>query len=249
MGIKYDINYYESKKYFSGKYSSCEESGVWADRFSDIIIRKGYGNLLDIGVAYGFFLKACESSFKTFGCDISSYAVSRARRNSPKSQIIVCDVSKGLPYKDNTFDVVTMFDAIEHIDRYDELLHDVYRVMKPEGLLVLTTPNRWSMDSILFGKNYWYKRDTTHKMIFSKSSLKETLLRSGFIDVNIYTVELLHFLIDVFHRVSNGKKQDKQISKKNINSSESNLKKIFSLIHSAPSPFGANLYAFCRKPT
>lgn len=248
METKYDINYYESKKYFSGKYSDNEESVVWAGRFRDIISRGVHGNLLDIGTAYGFFLKACESSFKTFGCDISSYAASRARRNSPKSQIIICDASKGLPYKDNTFDVVTMFDAIEHIDKYDELLYDAYRVMKPEGLLVLTTPNRWSIDSILFGKNYWYKRDTTHKMIFSKSRLKETLLRSGFIDVNIYTVELLHFLIDIFHRFSNGKKMDKQISKKNINSSVSNLKKIFSLIHSAPSPFGANLYTFCRKP-
>lgn len=247
MHIEYDQNYYESKKYFSGKYSDTEESIVWNDRFRDIIAKGVHGKLLDIGTAYGFFLKACESGFETHGCDISPYAVVKSQKNSPESNIILCDISRGIPYRDNTFDAVTMFDVIEHIDQYDELLQDVYRVMKPNGILVLTTPNRWSNDSLFFGKDYWYKRDITHKIIFSKSHLKKVLSRAGFIEIDIHTIEFLHFVIDIFKSLSEKNNSDERISREHINIPPSFMKRFFLLLHNIPSPFGANLYTFCRK--
>ncbi|MDD5472788.1 MAG: class I SAM-dependent methyltransferase [Candidatus Methanoperedens sp.] len=247
MSIKYDTNYYESKRYFSGKYSDTEGSRVWNDRFRNIITKSVNGKLLDIGTAYGFFLKACESGFETHGCDISPYAIVKAQKNSPKSNLIVCDISKGIPYGDDTFDVVTMFDVIEHIDKYDELLQDVYRVMKPYGILVLTTPNRWSNDCLFFGKDYWYKRDITHKIIFSKSHLTKVLSRAGFIEIDIHTIEFLHFVIDIFQSLSKKNKSEERTSREFINIPPSFMKRVFQLLHNIPSPFGANLYAFCRK--
>lgn len=51
------------------------------------------------------------------------------------------DVMKGLPYPDASFDVVTLVEVIEHLENHRAALTEVARVLKPGGILVLTTPN------------------------------------------------------------------------------------------------------------
>ena len=60
---------------------------------------------------------------------------------NPNCECIQVDLNKPLPLKDNSFDIVIMRDVIEHLLRpYDTLL-EVKRVLKPNGILKLTTPN------------------------------------------------------------------------------------------------------------
>jgi len=65
-------------------------------------------------------------------------------------------------FADNTFDLATMFDVIEHIplSAVSLVLREVYRVLIPGGLLLLTTPNRRNLRSMLWGhrlnpKHHW----------------------------------------------------------------------------------------------
>jgi len=97
-----------------------KDSTIWQTRLHDILNR-GYssGKLLDIGCNYGFFLGVCEPHFKTYGIDISRYAISEAKNYAPRSKIVCCDVEENIPFADETFDVVTMFDTLEHVKNYE----------------------------------------------------------------------------------------------------------------------------------
>src|SRR5262249_40238835 len=61
----------------------------------------------------------------------------------------------GLPYKDRTFDLVTCTEVLEHLEDYRYTIREGFRVLKPRGLLVLTTPNDLNLRSriryLLFG--------------------------------------------------------------------------------------------------
>ena len=55
-----------------------------------------------------------------------------------------------LPFEDNTFNVVTSFETIEHIKDDKGQVKEVLRVLKDGGLYIVSTPNAWSKH--LFGK-------------------------------------------------------------------------------------------------
>ena len=52
-----------------------------------------------------------------------------------------------LPYADDSFDFVTCVEVVEHLENYRHLLREAYRVLKPGGLFIVTTPNILNMKS------------------------------------------------------------------------------------------------------
>lgn len=100
---------------------------------------------LDIGAGKGGFTKQIKDAcnLNTFACDFHS------DRFEPKDILIekvnVC--KDKLPYQDNSFDLITCVEVIEHLDSYDHLIEEAKRVLKDDGLLILTTPNILNMNS------------------------------------------------------------------------------------------------------
>ncbi|MDI6840230.1 MAG: class I SAM-dependent methyltransferase [bacterium] len=97
------------------------------------------GKLLDIGCNIGLMVKETEKrGFDAIGIDIDEKAVEIARRES-------CNVNIGVPesmnFLNNEFDVVLMNHVLEHILDVNCTLREVYRVLKPGGLLFLNVPN------------------------------------------------------------------------------------------------------------
>lgn len=163
-----------------------------------VIIRKKYfpklnriglrknSRVLDIGCAFGYFLKCCdEMEYQTYGVDVSDYAISRARKETMAS-LYVCDANKGLPFfQDNWFDLVTMFDIIEHLRTPNAVLNEVHRVLKASGVLVVTTPNFDAVERLLkkiIGmEDTWHGfKDETHLRVFSARSLKLLVEQNSF---------------------------------------------------------------------
>jgi len=92
-----------------------------------------------------------------------------------------------LPFPDGFADVTLAFEIIEHFYRDDARLtiDEIYRVTKPGGTLLLSTPNRYSLESwkelaryVLTG-NVWNARDQTHVTLYSSGAL-QTLLAPQF---------------------------------------------------------------------
>jgi ubiquinone/menaquinone biosynthesis C-methylase UbiE len=99
--------------------------------------------VLDIACGSGFGSKILSGSAKSvIGVDVSKPAVEYAKSKYPARNIEykVGDATE-IPIDDQTIDVVASFETIEHIKDYRKFLREIKRVMKPDGLLVVSTPN------------------------------------------------------------------------------------------------------------
>jgi GT2 family glycosyltransferase/SAM-dependent methyltransferase/glycosyltransferase involved in cell wall biosynthesis len=93
------------------------------------------------GVGYGSRYIAEEAS-SVVGIDNDPAAIAYARTNfsSLNTQYLVAD-SHNIPFETGSFDVVTSFELIEHLPRATDYLAEVRRVLKPDGVLIVSTPN------------------------------------------------------------------------------------------------------------
>ena len=97
------------------------------------------------GTGYGAdFLKQLEPK-TILGIDISSETVEYANNKygSASCSFRTCDIMEMSDIEDSLFDVVTSFETIEHIDEPIVFLKNIERVMKDDGTLIISTPNKW----------------------------------------------------------------------------------------------------------
>lgn len=97
------------------------------------------GRLLDLGCAAGFFLEAAAERYAVTGVEISEYASRHAREEL--GHRVFTGVIFDAPLEDEEFDVVTMWDVVEHLADPDAVLREVARVTRPGGLLAVSTGN------------------------------------------------------------------------------------------------------------
>lgn len=113
---------------------------LFEDRLNVIKKYKKSGRLLDIGCSYGIFLRlAKESGYSVHGVEISKPVVDYGREK------FKLDIREGMlkdeDFPEEYFDIVTMFDVLEHVRDPLEELKAAIRVLKKDGLFLMTTPN------------------------------------------------------------------------------------------------------------
>ena len=99
---------------------------------------------LDVGCGTGYGSAVlAQSANRVCGLDLSHEAVAFAKSNYPASKIefLVSDCRQ-LPFASRTVESAVCFEVIEHIAEQEALLREVSRVLKPDGLLIISTPNR-----------------------------------------------------------------------------------------------------------
>lgn len=109
---------------------------------------KDGGKLLDIGCAIGVFLSlARKRGWKTYGVDISQYAASFAR------EVLGLKVFAGelgeVKFPGKCFDVITLWDVLEHLPDSSIQLQEIRRVLKDDGILLMNTPNESALLRLL----------------------------------------------------------------------------------------------------
>jgi SAM-dependent methyltransferase len=121
------------------------------ERVADVIDRcpqrVSFKTLLDIGAGPGQLIGLLEEKFG-FTASAVDYTDKLMKRPGQKVDIVDLN-TQGLPYPDNHFDVVTMTEVIEHLEHNREVLREISRVIKPGGLIVVTTPNILNINSRL----------------------------------------------------------------------------------------------------
>jgi len=101
------------------------------------------GKIFDIGCGYGDLLlelKRQNKNIDLYGIDISKNAVDYCKKLGINADIGNVD---SMPYPDKTFDLVVMSLVIEHVIDQEKALNEVYRILKDNGRLLLTTDNVW----------------------------------------------------------------------------------------------------------
>lgn len=172
---KYGPNYFNN--HYKGGYESQSQNSVFQKKyFEAVALGFTKGRVLDIGCAYGYFLKPfSEAGFETYGVDISSYAINKARRLFPEANFKKCDINQEkLPFQSKHFDIVLQIHLLEHLENYYHALLESSRVLKKGGLLFIYVPT----------ERRWYE-DETHINVFTTKSLATILKRIGFEVVKI----------------------------------------------------------------
>ena len=83
-------------------------------------------------------------------------AVTRLREKYPSGKFISANLPP-LPFQDNSFDSLVSFQVIEHIQNDRQFLLEIHRVLRPDGVALITTPNRL----MSLSRNPWHVREYT----------------------------------------------------------------------------------------
>lgn len=137
--------------------------------------------LLDIGCGEGFFLfNATKAGYTTKGIEISQDAAEYAEREFGLD--VEAKPFEELQFPDNYFDVVTLWQVLEHVPYPLIVLKEVRRILKPEGLLATSTPDIESILAKIFRRRWWNLR-RLHINQFTTRTLTDMLKRAGFNNV------------------------------------------------------------------
>lgn len=164
------------------------------------LISETGGRILDVGSGSGSLIfKARDRFEELFGIDISPSRIKKARDlagqkfpDDKKIHFSVQDISKGLSFPDEMFNVITCVAVLEHIFDPYFVLDEIYRILKPQGILILEVPNIAYLKyrlQLLFGKlpitssPFIWKEigwDGGHLHYFTKKRLLRALKECGF---------------------------------------------------------------------
>lgn len=146
----------------------------------------GEGKILDIGCGYGFFLSQMKAKgWQTCGIDVSETAISYA---SNRSLDVALGTLDNIKYEDNSFDAITLFYVLEHLPDPLKTLHEIRRILKPNGLLLLRVPHTTPIVrilSLLGIKNNLYD-PPFHLNDFSHVTIKAILEKAGFHNIHTF---------------------------------------------------------------
>ncbi len=153
------------------------------------------GRLLDIGCSYGFFLDAVRETWETYGLEVCERS-SRFARDNLGIEVLTASIADA-GFSSGYFDVITMWDVLEHTPSPKSALDEAARVLNDEGLLFIQCPNIRSLMAQLTGYKHWaWLCIPDHLFQFSPRSLKTLLGKSGFEILCMRTWEPLDEFLD-----------------------------------------------------
>jgi SAM-dependent methyltransferase len=94
---------------------------------------------LDVSAGWGHLIRNLKSVFPKLRSEACDYPVAPELGDIPVKRVNLHDGE--LPYEDNSFDLVTCTEAFEHIENYKPIVREMYRILKPGGLVMISTPN------------------------------------------------------------------------------------------------------------
>lgn len=137
------------------------------------------GRVLDVGCSTGLFLVAMRDlGWQVEGVELSEFAANYCRT---EHQLTVhTGMLEDVPFSANSFEVVTLWDVLEHVLDPKATIQNVAHILKPNGLFVASLPNPEAYEARLF-KDKWVGWDRPrHLHIFSQEVIQKYLEAAGF---------------------------------------------------------------------
>lgn len=184
-------------------------------------------NVIDIACGNGGFINTLSQMYplhKYYGSDIASNVIEQNKIEKPEINWYAEDCNVRMSYKDNFFDVVIAGEVLEHLYDTDYFIHELYRIIKPGGFLLLTTPNlaSWldritlllglqpfstevSNESRIYGRKFFYRllnikesQSAGHLRCFTRSALKDVFRAYSFEDIVLIPCHIHNFALNRF---------------------------------------------------
>jgi SAM-dependent methyltransferase len=182
----------EADGYFEGPYlDTIEENGKLRPGieliYSEVI---GYinaylypGRLLDVGCAMGHFMKFVRGyGWEPVGTECSGYAARWARERYFVEAHQQCALNQAR-FPPEYCDAAVLIEVIEHLPAPRQTMAEVFRILKPGGVVCVTTPNFACFRSLLLREEWAPVIPSGHLYYFTRQSLERLLRSTGFVDV------------------------------------------------------------------
>lgn len=211
-------------------------------------------NVLDIacGEGYGTNLLA-ETSKHVTGFDLDAQTIAKASSKYNKlNSTFICGNAENLPFEDNIFDLIVSYETIEHLENYKTAFSEIKRVLKPDGLLIISTPNKLNFSDKRSHKNPFHTKEfyeaefisliktkfinykllhqqmTYSSFIYSSDTSKTQFYTGSFESIKPYTPEsifLIVFASDIaIPTISNSLFNGENISDRALSEKENSIK-------------------------
>ena len=125
-----------------------EKMFVSKDFYSEVLdtVRWWHGDVLEAGVGQGPVLEIIKKRggralTSLTGLDISAKLLELARTRIPEVKLVKGEIEK-MPFSDASFDFVVMVDVFQYLLDFDKGLQEVRRVLRPQGVFVVSVPNK-----------------------------------------------------------------------------------------------------------
>jgi 2-polyprenyl-3-methyl-5-hydroxy-6-metoxy-1,4-benzoquinol methylase len=158
-----------------------EEQGrieTFAESLAHVEKYRRSGHLLDVGCHVGTFLTLAQDA----GFDVAGVEPSRWCSEIANSRIdgkVHCGAIEDAPLPEGGYDVITLWDVIEHLPDPALDIRAIYSALRPGGIFAVSTMDVESLFAKTFGKRWpWYMQ--MHLVYFSRQTLPEMLRREGF---------------------------------------------------------------------
>jgi ubiquinone/menaquinone biosynthesis C-methylase UbiE len=209
---KVQAHYDEVAAVYDRRYGMGKGSQYYAHLTRQVLSSLGTsGLLLDIGCGTGLFL----SRYLTYGgeavgIDLSRGMVARARERLRESDFLV-GTAEALPFRDNTFDAVASLLTFSYIHRPEEMIADVYRILRPGGRFALCTLGKNLFTSVVPAL-YWLGEKMELRKIgvgdfdehyYTEEEMADLLECAGFAEVSVRRCSFAHAsLASPFFRIA-----------------------------------------------
>ncbi len=140
-------------------------------------------DILDIGCGAGNMIHHLARYGSVRGIEVDPRPVKIAQQRG--YDVRLGDATQQIPFPDGAFDLVTALDVIEHVDADENILRESFRVLRPGGSLLITTPAfQW----------LWSHNDdlNAHKRRYAAADLRTKMQRAGF---NVKRLSYNFFLV------------------------------------------------------
>ena len=119
-----------------------------------------------------------EFGFEGYGVDVQSWGIDYGRQQLGLHRL-VCGALEDQHYPDNHFDVISLYDVIEHVPDLNRLTTELKRILAPDGIIDIITPDigHWKVPRIL--QDWSEIKPSEHLYYFNRHTLAELLQRHG----------------------------------------------------------------------
>ena len=135
------------------------------------------GTILDIGTAGGAFLEASKRfGYKATGLEPSDFLVEQGKKRGLQ---IEKGTIENLPFEQESFDLVCLWDVIEHLTHPKEALLKIKPLLKNGGVLLINYPDIGTRMASIAGRRFWWLL-SVHLHYFTRDTIKKICSFSGF---------------------------------------------------------------------
>jgi len=146
------------------------------------------GELLDVGCNIGLFLKvARDEGFDVKGVELNKTCAVYGEKHFDLD--IRSEFLQDVAFPEKSFDVITLFDVLEHVADLQGFTSELKRILKDDGLLVLQSPNFDSLIAKITESKWNWLTPPDHLYHFTPRAIKQLLEEKGFLVRNLDTWE------------------------------------------------------------